>query len=443
MIDGVVVTRPKRIVDHRGSVMRMLRTDDPHFIKFAEIYFSTVNPGQIKGWKRHNEMTMNIAVPAGRLHFVLYDDRPGSPTKGEVQEFDLGPHDYQLLTVPPGLWSGFRAVGNEPAFLANCPTILHRPEEADDLPPDDPSIPHRWEIEPEVSVLMSVYNGADYLRPAIDSILNQTFAKFELIVVDNASTDGTAEILESYHDPRLVRLRNDSLVPIPVSLNRGLSVVKAPLIARLDADDVAHPERLARQFAVMSADPALVLLGTWWDDLEEGRVTPGPETPTRHQDLLDALAGGNPIAHSSVMMRRAAVEAAGGYDEQCPYAQDYALWLALAREHRIAILPDRLVQIRLHAAQLSVVPSWSAIRLEDAIRLHEIGLTLPGLGVEGLRNGCRALAAACYRLSVLRLKEGRTADAAKLILRGLNIAPLATLTHGLAWLRRRLLKQSR
>ena len=144
MIDGLIVTRPKTVVDHRGSVMRMLRTDDPHFRNFAEIYFSTVNPGSIKGWKRHNEMTLNVAVPMGRLLFVVYDDRPASPTRDEVQEFDLGPHDYQLLTIPPGLWTGFKGLADTPTLLANCPTVLHRPDEANDLPIDDPSIPYRW-----------------------------------------------------------------------------------------------------------------------------------------------------------------------------------------------------------------------------------------------------------------------------------------------------------
>lgn len=143
MIDGIVLTSLKRIEDDRGSVMRLLRVDDPHFTQFAEVYFSTVNPGMAKGWKRHREMTMNIAVPVGRLLFVLYDDRPNSPSRGQVQEFELGPHDYKLLTVPPGLWSGFRNPGDTPALLANCPSILHRPDEADNLPPDSPDIPYR------------------------------------------------------------------------------------------------------------------------------------------------------------------------------------------------------------------------------------------------------------------------------------------------------------
>jgi len=144
MIDGVSIIRPKHFIDERGSVMRMLRTDDPYFQNFAEIYFSTVNPGAIKGWKRHNEMTMNIAVPMGRMLYVLYDSRPGSPTQGMIQEIDMGPHDYKLAIIPPGLWTGFKSLGDGPALVANCPSILHRPDEADNLPIDDPSIPYHW-----------------------------------------------------------------------------------------------------------------------------------------------------------------------------------------------------------------------------------------------------------------------------------------------------------
>jgi len=144
MIDGVVVVRPSIYTDTRGSVLKMLRSDDQQFAGFGEMYFSTVNPGVIKGWKRHREMTMTLSVPAGRVLLVLYDDRTGSRSCGTVQECEIGPHAYQVVTIPPLIWSGFMGLGDTPSILANCASIPHRPDEADGRDAHDPSIPYRW-----------------------------------------------------------------------------------------------------------------------------------------------------------------------------------------------------------------------------------------------------------------------------------------------------------
>lgn len=144
MIDGLIVTPLRRIEDERGAVMHMLRSDSPVFRQFGEIYFSTVHPGAVKGWHIHSRMVLNYAVPVGTIRFVLYDDRPGSPTRGEVQEIVMGEDNYCLVTVPPGLWSGFAAVGGRTAMVANCASIPHDPTEADRRDPFDPSIPYDW-----------------------------------------------------------------------------------------------------------------------------------------------------------------------------------------------------------------------------------------------------------------------------------------------------------
>lgn len=144
MIDGVQVT-PKRIIaDERGSVMHVLRSDQPQFLGFGEVYFSTVKPGVVKAWKLHTRMTMNVAVPTGRVRFVLYDARRDSPTHGQVQEVVIGSGNYALLTVPPGVWNGFRGEDESESLLVNCSNILHDPAEGLRLDADDPSIPYRW-----------------------------------------------------------------------------------------------------------------------------------------------------------------------------------------------------------------------------------------------------------------------------------------------------------
>jgi len=147
MIDGVIITPLKQISDERGKVMHMLRSDSPAFTSFGEIYFSGVYPDVVKAWHIHREMVLNYAVPHGNIKFVLYDDRPTSPTKGEIQEIFLGPDNYCLVTVPPLVWSGFKGIGAEMALVANCASIPHDDSEIDRRPAFDLGIPYDWEIQ--------------------------------------------------------------------------------------------------------------------------------------------------------------------------------------------------------------------------------------------------------------------------------------------------------
>lgn len=147
MIQGVIITPLRQILDERGKVMHMLQIGDAAFQQFGEIYFSCIHPGAIKGWHIHKEMTLNYAVPHGNIKFVLYDERADSPTRNEVQEIFLGPDNYCLVTVPPLVWNGFKGIGNEMAIVANCASIPHDPGEIDRRDPFDPSIPYDWAIK--------------------------------------------------------------------------------------------------------------------------------------------------------------------------------------------------------------------------------------------------------------------------------------------------------
>jgi len=147
MIDGVQIVPLRQIVDERGKVMHMLRSDAPHFRSFGEIYFSAVHPGVVKAWHIHKRMVLNYAVPVGKIKLVLYDDRAGSPTKGEIQEIYLGPDNYNLVVIPALVWNGFKGAGPETAFVANCATIPHDPTEIERMEPADPRIPYDWDIK--------------------------------------------------------------------------------------------------------------------------------------------------------------------------------------------------------------------------------------------------------------------------------------------------------
>lgn len=146
MIAGVEVRPLRQIPDERGKVMHMLRRDDPWFRGFGEIYFSVVYPGVVKGWHLHRRMTLNYAVIQGMIKLVLYDDREGCPTRGEVQEIFTGEESYALVTIPPGVWNGFKGVGVKPAIVANCATEPHSADEILRRDPSDRVIPYVWDL---------------------------------------------------------------------------------------------------------------------------------------------------------------------------------------------------------------------------------------------------------------------------------------------------------
>lgn len=128
-----VSLQPLRVIqDARGAVLHMLRSDAAPLHRFGEVYFSEVNPGVVKAWKRHTRTTQHLTVPVGRVKFVIVDDRGDSPTRGRVAEVILGrPEAYGLLVLPPRLWYGFQALGPGPALIANCTDLPHDPEEVE------------------------------------------------------------------------------------------------------------------------------------------------------------------------------------------------------------------------------------------------------------------------------------------------------------------------
>jgi dTDP-4-dehydrorhamnose 3,5-epimerase len=146
MIEGVQIIPLRTILDERGMVRHMLKSTDPHFHRFGEIYFSVIFPGAIKAWHVHRKMELNYAVVSGNIKLVLFDARRESPTYREVQEIFLGEENYVLVQIPPHVVNGFKAVGNEKAIVANCATIPHDPDEIERIDPFDPEIGYRWDI---------------------------------------------------------------------------------------------------------------------------------------------------------------------------------------------------------------------------------------------------------------------------------------------------------
>ena len=143
-IHDVLLTELRQIGE-RGSVLHHLRADAADFEAFGEAYFSEIVPGATKAWKRHRIQTQNLAVPIGRVRFVIHDDRPDSPTTGTTDVIELGrPDDYRRLTIPCGLWYGFQCLSDVPALIANVADVPHHPDDAELLDQGDDRIPYRW-----------------------------------------------------------------------------------------------------------------------------------------------------------------------------------------------------------------------------------------------------------------------------------------------------------
>ncbi len=147
MIEGVKVIPLKRIPDERGTIYHMLKATDPHFSKFGEIYFSTVYEGVVKGWHLHHNMTLNYACVHGRIKLVIYDDREDSPTRKQLMEIFLGPDNYSLVVVPPGVWNGFKGMASEYSIVADCIDIPHEMAQSERLEPHSALIPYDWAIK--------------------------------------------------------------------------------------------------------------------------------------------------------------------------------------------------------------------------------------------------------------------------------------------------------
>lgn len=210
---------------------------------------------------------------------------------------------------------------------------------------------------PAISVAMSVYNCAPYLEMAIASILNQTFTDFEFLILDDGSSDESATIIDRFaaSDDRIAVIRRENRGLID-SLNELIAKARGVWIARMDGDDIAHPDRFAKQIAFLKANPGYGVLGTWTADIDEaGAPFPieGEDHPTNYADFLEIIGTRSALCHPSVMMRRDLVQAVGGYHAAFKHCEDYDLWLRLADKTMICSLPERLINYRHTAGQVS------------------------------------------------------------------------------------------
>jgi len=223
--------------------------------------------------------------------------------------------------------------------------------------PSDESSDSLDSAPPRVSVLMPVYNGEQYLEEAADSILAQTFRDFEFLIMNDGSTDRTGEHLDrlAARDDR-IRVFHRKNRGIIDTLNEMLQLARAPLIARMDADDVALPERFARQVRYLDEHPECVSVGTDIMLIDpDGHDIVARTFPTTHEEIDQALLlGATPYCHPATMFRRETVLEIGGYHDDCLHAEDLDLFLRLGEVGRLGNLPDPLFKHREHFGMVGV-----------------------------------------------------------------------------------------
>jgi GT2 family glycosyltransferase len=232
---------------------------------------------------------------------------------------------------------------------------------------------------PAISVLMPVYNAGRFLAPAVESVLAQTFSDFELIAIDDGSSDDSGKVLAAFaaRDTR-IRVFGQENRGIIATLNRALELARAPLVARMDADDLSRPDRFAKQVGYLGEHPEIAVLSGAMDLIDaSGTYVRTDMFPTAPDEVRNELQRRNCVAHPAVMARTEVLRAAGRYRNTALYAEDYDLWLRISERNQIANLSDVLLSYRVHPVQATtrnlIAVELAALAARGAARLRRSG----------------------------------------------------------------------
>lgn len=222
---------------------------------------------------------------------------------------------------------------------------------------------------PEVSIVMSVYNGEQFLRQSIDSLLNQTWKDFELIIVNDGSSDSSAKIIRSYQDNRILSLDNEVNRGLIFSLNRGIGSASGRFIARMDADDIALPYRIERQLQFLRENPNIAICGSSTYHLLNNKLTFKP-SHSEHDEIACWMLFNSALVHPTLMFRASVFENEEIiFDSAFPHAEDYELWSRLLFKHKMVVLKEPLLQYRIHKNQ--VTNKHNQVQLDSANKVRE------------------------------------------------------------------------
>jgi glycosyltransferase involved in cell wall biosynthesis len=208
----------------------------------------------------------------------------------------------------------------------------------------------------KISVVMAVYNGEPHMREAIESIVSQTFSDFEYILLDDGSSDGTLEILQEYEkrDKRIRVLQNQGNIGLTKSLNKGILASRGEYVARMDADDISHPKRFELQTAFLDSNQNCGVVGSWYVKIDEqGKELWRKKLPLKDEEIKNLLIKSNVFPHASAMVRRAALDKVGLYNESWKLSQDYELWFRIGSQYEIGVIPEFLIYSRISGSSLT------------------------------------------------------------------------------------------
>lgn len=283
---------------------------------------------------------------------------------------------------------------------------------------------------PRISVLMTIYNGGRFLGPAVQSLLDQSFADFELVAVENGSSDGSVQAMRDFaaRDARVRLIELERNIGRTPALIRALEEARGDLIAVQDADDISFPDRFEAEVAHLDAHPDCQLVGSWCSLIDENGQRIGELHPVGGAErAFQAMAHTNVVAHSSAMFRRASALAVGGYPPELPFGQDYGLWVRLMELGGIAVLERELAAIRQHGGNLSTLPSTVVVRSLDAIQSFKRVYRVAGLSDKSRRNNRRVVALESGRLALALMASGQWRQALGWGVYGFACDPLAFL----------------
>ena len=230
---------------------------------------------------------------------------------------------------------------------------------------------------PKISVILPVHNGMPFLSEAIGSVLDQSFHDFECLLIDDGSSDGSQEYFQSLTDQRLSVLVHKQQKGLAASLNEGFELAQGDFIARMDADDICHPQRFKEQIAYLQAHPQVDICGTWARTFGEGReqLWRYPETDS---EIKAEMLFASVLVHSSVMLRAATVRSQNiRYEDPLKAAQDYELWSRIQDQVQFANVPKLLMDYRIHPEQVGAISGTTQQRVADEVRerqLERLGL---------------------------------------------------------------------
>jgi glycosyltransferase involved in cell wall biosynthesis len=221
-------------------------------------------------------------------------------------------------------------------------------------------------MNPKVTVLMPAYNAGKYIAEAIRSVLGQSFADFELLIVDDGSSDNTLGVIHGFADPR-IRLLVQENNGISMALNTGLKAAKGVYIARFDADDICFPQRLAQQVIFLDGHPSYLVVGSDAEYISENgeHLFNFRCIGHSHREIEENLYRHCPFIHSAVMYRKEAIVQAGGYSSYAHNFEDYLLWVQLLQRGKCCNLPEPLIKVRINPASVTIDEKWRGRRFRQ------------------------------------------------------------------------------